>query len=150
MSRGREAQAEPKGEQGRKGPTLAVKARGARQGGEQEGREVRAEGGYRSVRGLRTGEAFEGPGVLAATISAQCTAAMPVSTATRGPAGGHGHSSLPRRAGLDAESRLEVVYDRIIRSSHTLGRLYCEGGMWVGRDDRASMSGEGCRGARGE
>ena len=113
-------------------------------------KEVRTGSGHRCVRGLRTGETLEGPWVLAATISAQCTAAMPVSTATRGPAGGHGHSSLPRRAGLDADSRLEVVYNRIIRSSHILGRLYREGGMRVGRDERVSMSRVGHRGARGE
>ena len=85
----------------------------------QVGEEARVECGHRRVKEPRVGGAPEGLGVLAATISAQSTAAMPVSTATRGPAGRHGHSSLPRRAGRDADTRLEVVYDRIIRSSHT-------------------------------
>ena len=92
---------------------------------------------------------LEGPWVLAATISAQGTAAMPVSTATRGPAGGHGHSSLPRRAGCDAESRLEVIYDRIIRSSHTQGDSTArDGGKRVGRKGEHEY-GDAWRGTRG-
>ena len=99
-----------------------------------DGEEVRAECGYGREMEPRMGEASEGPGVLAATISAQSTAVMPVSTATRGPAGGHGHSSLPRRAGRDADTRLEVVYDRIMRGSRTQSDSTArEGVKWEGR-----------------